>query len=91
MLANLEKKLDKVLLTMGVVHVHGLLDKNKKYWFIRIFFAGIDEVDMRTKILLAKSVGDVGIDNHLYPKHWLVSQFDGLLPAEELRRPGQYH
>ena len=64
-LKELERKLDESLLKIDVVHVHGSLDKNEKYWFIRIFCAGIDEADMRAKILLATSAGDVGVDNHL--------------------------
>ena len=34
---QLEKKLNKKLLTVDVIHVHGSLHKSKKFWFIRIF------------------------------------------------------
>ena len=42
-----------------------LWPKKKKYWFIRIFCASIDEEDFRGRILLATSAANVGIDNQL--------------------------
>ena len=45
--------------------MHGSLAKEEKYWFIRIFCAGIDEEDFRGRILLVASAANVGIDNQL--------------------------
>ena len=65
-LSNLEKKLNEneVASKVDVMHVHGHLDKNEKFWFIRIFCANIDVPELRARILLATSAADVGIDNH---------------------------
>ena len=62
---NLEQKLDKAHVRVGVLHVHDSLAKEEKYWFIRIFYAGIDEEEFRGRILLATSAANAGIDNQL--------------------------
>ena len=64
-LAELERKLNEALQTVDVMHVHGSLDKNEKYWFIRFFCAGINIPELRAKILLATAAANVGIDHHL--------------------------
>ena len=62
---ELERKLDEALLKIDIVHVHGSLSSDEKYWFIRIFCQGIDEEDFRGRVLLATSAANVGIDNSL--------------------------
>ena len=41
------------------------LAEEEKYWFIRIFCAGIDEEEFRGRILLEMSATNVSIDNQL--------------------------
>jgi len=62
---ELERKLDEALLHIDIVHVHGSLSSDEKYWFIRIFCEGIDEEDFRGRVLLATTAANVGIDNSL--------------------------
>ena len=67
-LKNLERKLNEDGCSVDVMHVHGHLDKNEKFWFIRIFCANINVEELRARILLATSAADVGIDNHAVAK-----------------------
>ena len=39
--------------------------EEETYWFISIFWAGIDEEDFRGRIILATPAANTGIDNHL--------------------------
>ena len=55
-LTELARKLNEALSTVDVIHVHGSLDKNEKYWFIRLFCAGITIPELRAKNLLATAV-----------------------------------
>ena len=52
---NLVRELKKALLQVDVIHVHGSLAKEEKYWLIQIFCAGINEEELRGRILLATS------------------------------------
>jgi len=65
LLNKLERKLNESLLPVDIMHVHGSLDKNEKYWFMRIFCAKINIDKLAARVLLATSAGNVGIDNHL--------------------------
>ena len=65
LLHELERKLDEALLTVDVIHVHGSLSKEEKYWLIRIFCAKINVDELCSRILLATSAANVGIDNEL--------------------------
>ena len=64
-LAELERKLNESLQTVDVIHVQESLNKNKKYWFIRLFCANITIPELRAKIFLAAAAANVGIDHHL--------------------------
>ena len=61
LLTELERKLNDALLTVDVIHVHGSLSKEEKFWLIRIYCANIDAADLCGRILLATSAANVGI------------------------------
>ena len=65
LLEKLEKKLNAALLTIDVIHVHGSLSKEEKYWLIRIYCARIDVAQLCSRILLATSAANIGIDHNL--------------------------
>ena len=64
-LEKLEYKLNEALSKVDVIHVHGSLHKDEKYWLIRIYCAKIDVEELRGRILLAMPAANVGIDNDL--------------------------
>ena len=65
LLGELERKINKVLITINVFHVHGSLNAREKYWFIRLFCAKINVSELCGRILLAMPVANVGIDHSL--------------------------
>jgi len=60
----MEHKLNEKLLEVDVIHAHGYLKSEEKFYLIRIFCERITVSHLTARILLATSAANVGIDNH---------------------------
>ena len=63
---QLEAKLNEAHVNADVIVVHGNLDKNEKFWRVRIFCApqGTHVEDVKCRALVATNAINVGIDDH---------------------------
>lgn len=64
LLTNLERKLNEKQLNVDVIHVHGFLKSEEKFYLIRIFCKKLKVPSLNARILLVTPVANVGIDNH---------------------------
>ena len=58
-----KRKLNEALSNADVIHVHGLLDKHEKFWFVRIFCAQLCVAELGAQIIVGTAAVNAGIDN----------------------------
>ena len=58
----LEKNLDEASINTDVVLIHGHLEKNEKFWLVRLFFDGAHLEGISPDVLLSTSATNVGVD-----------------------------
>ena len=63
-LVGMERKLNEKLIAVDVIHVHGYLKSEEKFYLVRFFCERITVPHLAARILLATPAANVGIDNH---------------------------
>jgi len=64
LLKNLERKLNEKQINVDVIHVHGYLKSEEKFYLICIFCEKLKVPSLNACILFATPAANVGIDNH---------------------------